>query len=84
MRRGQQHPHTARVAQHGRTAAPYGYESGNMARSLGMRTIAEGVETEAQMEYLRRAGCDEIQGYWFSRPLTPNGFEDFVKASTTA
>jgi EAL domain-containing protein (putative c-di-GMP-specific phosphodiesterase class I) len=53
----------------------------HMAQSLGLRTIAEGVETEAQMEYLRRRGCDEIQGYWFSRPLAPDCFEAFVRAS---
>jgi diguanylate cyclase (GGDEF)-like protein/PAS domain S-box-containing protein len=56
----------------------------NMAKSLGMRTIAEGVETEAQMEYLRRSGCDEFQGYWFSRPLTAERFEEFVKADAAS
>ncbi|HET8765519.1 MAG TPA: EAL domain-containing protein, partial [Rhodanobacter sp.] len=39
-----------------------------MARSLGRRTIAEGIETEDQHEFLRRAGCDEGQGYLYSRP----------------
>lgn len=58
----------------------------SMAKSLGMRTIAEGVETELQMDYLRSAGCDEIQGYWFSRPLAADRFEAFVKgrAATVA
>ena len=50
----------------------------SMAKSLGMRTIAEGVETEPQMEYLRRAGCDEMQGYLFSRPMKPDQFEAFI------
>ncbi len=51
----------------------------NLAKSLGMHTIAEGVETELQMEHLRRSGCDEIQGYWFSRPLPPDRFVAFVR-----
>src|SRR5690606_31803383 len=39
-----------------------------MARSLGLRTIAEGVESVEQVDILRRLGCNEIQGYWYSRP----------------
>ncbi len=41
----------------------------SMARSLGLQVIAEGVETETQLEFLRAHGCDAIQGYYFSRPL---------------
>lgn len=41
-----------------------------MARSLGMATIAEGVETAGQLEVLHRLGCDEVQGYFFSKPLS--------------
>ncbi|MES2298539.1 MAG: EAL domain-containing protein [Pseudomonadota bacterium] len=40
-----------------------------LAHNLRMTVIAEGVETEAQMHYLRRHNCDEMQGYFFSRPL---------------
>jgi EAL domain-containing protein (putative c-di-GMP-specific phosphodiesterase class I) len=39
-----------------------------LGRSLGMRVTAEGVETEGQLAHLRAAGCDEVQGYLFSRP----------------
>lgn len=42
-----------------------------MAQALGMQTTAEGVETEAQLQFLRDMGCDEAQGYYFSRPLPP-------------
>jgi len=40
-----------------------------LARRLNLHVVAEGVETEAQLAYLRRLGCDEIQGYLFSRPV---------------
>ncbi len=50
-----------------------------LARSLGMRTIAEGVETAAQLDYLREQGCDEVQGYYFSRPLAADAFEAYVR-----
>ena len=42
-----------------------------MAHSLGLHVVAEGVETEAQLSYLRAQGCDEIQGYLLSPPLEP-------------
>ncbi|TFW26507.1 EAL domain-containing protein, partial [Massilia arenosa] len=47
----------------------------NMAHSLNLKTVAEGVEREAQLSYLRRHGCDEIQGFWFSRPVEASAFE---------
>lgn len=52
----------------------------NLARSLGMLTIAEGVETAGQLEFLRQQGCDQVQGYYLGRPLEPAAFEAFVRA----
>lgn len=40
-----------------------------LARGLGLRTIAEGVEMRAHVEYLLREGCDEVQGFYFGRPM---------------
>ncbi len=47
----------------------------NMAHSLKLQVIAEGVEKDAQLAYLRRHGCDEMQGYYFSRPVPEDEFE---------
>jgi len=45
-----------------------------MARALGIKITAEGVETQAQQDWMRQLGCDSAQGYLFSRPLTPAEF----------
>lgn len=42
----------------------------SMSRGLNLRVLAEGVESETQLSFLREKGCDEYQGYYFSRPLT--------------
>jgi len=49
-----------------------------MAKSLHMKTVAEGVETEAHRDFLHGLGCDEMQGYFFSRPLQAAQFVDFL------
>ena len=53
----------------------------NMADSLGILTIAEGVETAGQLDFLRLQGCDEVQGYYFSKPLPAEQFEAFAKTT---
>ena len=54
-----------------------------LARSLGFRTIAEGVETQAQLDFLRTHQCDEIQGYFYSRPVPANEFARLLASEQT-
>jgi len=49
-----------------------------MAHSLKLKVLAEGVETEEQLEFLRRCGCEEVQGYYFSRPHPVDRAELFL------
>lgn len=51
----------------------------NMAKSLELKTIAEGVETAAQQQLLQEMGCDDIQGYFYSKPLTVDDATLFIK-----
>jgi diguanylate cyclase (GGDEF)-like protein/PAS domain S-box-containing protein len=51
----------------------------SMAKSLNLKVIAEGVENEAQMSFLRAHHCDEIQGYYFSKPLTVDKAADKLR-----
>ena len=50
-----------------------------LAKALGLSTIAEGVETDTQKRLLTEMGCDEMQGYHFSRPKPPAEIPDIVK-----
>ena len=51
----------------------------DIAEYLDVPVVAEGVETEGQLELLRSAGCDLVQGYYFSRPLPPEDFEALIR-----
>ena len=53
-----------------------------MAHSLHLRVVAEGVETRGQLDVLRSLHCDEIQGYYFSRPVVADVFEEMLKNGT--
>jgi len=50
-----------------------------MAHSLGLNVVAEGVETEAQMQFLRDHACDEVQGFWISPPLEAHACLAFIQ-----
>ena len=50
-----------------------------MAETLGMETVAEGVETEAQQNFLRRRGCDQYQGFYYSPPVALDRFIDMLR-----
>ena len=49
-----------------------------MAQAMGLRITAEGVETQEQLKFLQALGCDEAQGYYFSRPRLPYELEPFL------
>jgi diguanylate cyclase (GGDEF)-like protein/PAS domain S-box-containing protein len=52
----------------------------SLARALDLKVIAEGVETAEQCAFLRKHGCDEIQGYYFSRPVPAEAFAEMLRS----
>jgi EAL domain-containing protein (putative c-di-GMP-specific phosphodiesterase class I) len=55
----------------------------NMGRSLKLRVIAEGVETQQELAFLQDHECDEAQGYYFNRPIPPNEFAKLLETGIT-
>lgn len=51
-----------------------------LGRNLGLKVVAEGVETAEQMQFLREHACDEVQGYYFSRPVPAQQFENLLRS----
>ena len=55
--------------------------SSRSATTSGLKVVAEGVETEQQLEFLRRNHCDELQGYYFATPMAVSDFARVVFGS---
>jgi EAL domain-containing protein (putative c-di-GMP-specific phosphodiesterase class I) len=53
-----------------------------LGQKLNLRVIAEGVETDDQLAFLRANNCDEMQGFHFSRPIPAREIEELLKAQT--
>ena len=51
----------------------------SLAQSLGLRVVAEGVEDRSQLDRLRELGCEQAQGYYFSRPMTAVQLEHYLR-----
>lgn len=49
-----------------------------LGHQMALEVVAEGVENEAQLDFLRREGCDEVQGYYFSRPIPAEDVTAFL------
>ena len=51
----------------------------NLSKNLEKQTIFEGVETKVQRDFLKKIKCDQVQGYFYSKPLTEDDFLQFLK-----
>jgi EAL domain-containing protein (putative c-di-GMP-specific phosphodiesterase class I) len=56
----------------------------SMGQSLKLRVVAEGVETQEELAFLRAHDCDEVQGYYFSRPVLPQQFAMLLESGLSA
>ncbi len=56
----------------------------HLARTLNLRLVAEGVETREVFDFLKDAGCDEVQGYYFCRPIPASEFEQYLRLKLEA
>ena len=55
----------------------------HMAQRIGIKVVAEGVEEEEQVRFLLGHGCEGIQGYYYSRPLAPDAFAEYLRGETS-
>jgi EAL domain-containing protein (putative c-di-GMP-specific phosphodiesterase class I) len=53
----------------------------NLGRSLNLKVLAEGVESKEQVDILKEMGCDYIQGYYYSKPLSSEDFDKLLKSN---
>jgi EAL domain-containing protein (putative c-di-GMP-specific phosphodiesterase class I) len=67
-------------AQNGVADVPISNAIIGIARNLGLRVVAEGIETEAQSRILREIGCDYLQGYYFAEPSPASLIGEMMKA----
>ena len=56
----------------------------NLGHNLGLKVVAEGIETQKVMELLKEMGCDQMQGYFIGKPMTPEAFRYFLKNHSNA
>ncbi|MBZ0089089.1 MAG: EAL domain-containing protein, partial [Thermoanaerobaculia bacterium] len=56
----------------------------DMGKALSLTVVAQGVETKEQVDFLREHACDELQGFYFNRPLPPLQFADVLAAQAAA
>ncbi|ESY73670.1 hypothetical protein X740_32310 [Mesorhizobium sp. LNHC221B00] len=54
----------------------------DLARATGLSTTAEGVETDSQCDFLRKLGCDQLQGFLLSRPVPKQEIENLITGAT--